>query len=136
MVEYGSITAALAILVSSLGGVLGSVGALPATDARATALVATAARSQHVSGPQARAAYASAPYRKPVLRYLYALAWVTAAADRAKCNAQLLLGPDPREAAVAAIKQKAKLLARLRAAHITVSQAATAIGRGTRDGCA
>jgi hypothetical protein len=64
------------------------------------------------------------------------MAWVSAASDRAKCQAQLLLGPDPKLAAAAAIKRSPKFLARLRAAHLTVSQASTAIGRGTRDGCA
>jgi hypothetical protein len=136
VVEYASITAALAILAGALSGAIGSVRALPATDGGATPLVLAAARSRHVSGSEARAAYAKAPYRKPVLRYLYSVAWVAAASDRAKCEAQLLLGPDPREVASAAIRQAPKLLTRLRAAHITVSQAATAIGRGTRDGCA
>jgi hypothetical protein len=136
MVEYASITAALAILVSSLGGAIGAVGALPATNAKATELVASTARSQRVSGAEAEAAYEKAPYRKTALRYLYAVAWVAAAKDRAKCRAQLLLGPDPREAAAAAIRHEPRLLTRLRAAHLTVGQAATAMGRGTKEGCA
>jgi hypothetical protein len=136
MVEYASITAALAILASSLAGAIGAAGALPATNAKATALVASAARSQRVSGAEARAAYEKAPYRKTALRYLYAVSWVAAAKDRAKCQAQLLLGPDPREAAAAAIRNEPRLLTRLRAAHLTVGQAATAMGRGTKDGCA
>jgi hypothetical protein len=135
VVEYASITAALAILATSLSGAIGSV-TLPSTDAKATALVASAARSSHVSGPAAKAAYDKAPYRKTSLRYLYAVAWVAAAKDRAKCQAQLLLGPDPRVAAAAAIRQTPRLLTRLRKAHVTVSQAATALGRGTEDGCA
>ncbi len=49
VVEYGSITAALAILVSSLAGVLGSVGAFPATDLKGAALVSTVARTHHLS---------------------------------------------------------------------------------------
>jgi len=136
VVEYASITAALAILASSLSGVVGSVGALPSNDLRATALISAAARSHQVSGSEARTAYARAPYRKPVLRYLYAVAWVGAASDRAACTTALLLGPEPREAATQALRHSPKLLARLRAARLTVSQAATAIGRGTTDGCA
>jgi hypothetical protein len=135
VVEYGSITAALAILVTSLSGVLSSVGTLPTGDLKATALVSAAARSQRVSGPEARAAYAKAPYRKPVLRYLYAVGWVGAARDRAKCRAALLLGPKPSDAAAQALRRTPRLLARLRAAHLTVSQGATAIGRGFSDGC-
>ena len=133
MVEYGGIVAAMAVLAASLSAALGS---LPATSVKASAGVAAFARSQHVPGPEARAAYEKAPYRKPSLKYLYAVSWVVAAKDRAKCQAQLLLGPDPRVAAATAIRHSAKLLARVRAAHLTVSQAATAIGRGTTDGCA
>jgi hypothetical protein len=133
MGEYGGITAALAVLVVSLSGALGS---LPSTNAKAVAGVATFARSNHISGAEAKAAYEKAPYRKPSLRYLYAIAWVAAAKDRARCQAQLLLGPDPRAAAAAVIRRNPKLMARLRRVHLTVSQAATAIGRGTKDGCA
>ena len=135
VVEYGSITAALAILATALSGAIGGVGTLPATNAKATALIASAAHAQHVSGSEARTAYEKAPYSKAALRYLYAVAWVAVAKDRPKCRGQLLLGPDPRDAAAAAIRQTPKLLARLRAAHLTVGQAATAIGRGTEDGC-
>ena len=110
-------------------------GALPSLDSKATALVTTAAQSKHISGAEARAAYAKAPYRKPVLRYLYAMAWVSAVGSHGKCHAQLLLGPDPKVAAAAAIRRSPKFLARLRAAHVTVSQASTALGRGMADGC-
>ncbi len=136
MVEYASITAALAVLVASLSGLVGSMGALPSNDLRAIALVSAAARSHHVSGSEARVAYAKAPYRKPVLRYLYAVGWVSAASDHAACTAAELLGPDPREAVGAALRRTPKLLARLRAARVTVSQAATALARGSHDGCA
>jgi hypothetical protein len=136
VVEYGGITASLAVLVVSLAAALGAAGSLPAIDAKALTLVSVTAKSKHVSGPEARAAYAGAPYRRPALRYLYATAWVSAASDRARCQAQLLLGPDPKRAAAAALRRSPKLLARLRTAHVTVSQAATALGRGTRDGCA
>lgn len=135
VVEYATITAALAILASSLGGVVGSVRTLPSNEAAAAALVSAAARSHHVSGPDARTAFARAPYRRPVLRYLYAVGWVGAASDRAACRAGLLLGPKPTEAAAQALRRATKLVARLRAARVTVGQAATAIGRGTADGC-
>ncbi len=136
VVEYGTITAALALLVSSLSGLAGSIASLPTNDAKATALVTVAAKKQHVGGAAAREAYAKAPYRKPVLRYVYALGWVGSARDRARCAAEQLLGPKPRDAALAAIKERPKLVTRLRAAHVTVSQAATALARGTTDGCA
>ena len=134
MGEYGGVTAALAVLVVSLTTAFAG-GALPSLDSKATALVTTAATSKHVSGADARAAYAKAPYRKPVLRYLYAMAWVSAVGSHGKCHAQLLLGPDPKVAAATAIRRSPKFLARLRAAHVTVSQASTALGRGMADGC-
>jgi hypothetical protein len=133
MGEYGGITAALAVLVVSLTTALGS---LPAADGDALNGVVTFAHTQHVSGQAAKAAYEKAPYRKASMRYLYAVAWVAAAKDRTKCQARLLLGPDPRVAAATAVRHSPRLLARLRAVHLTVSQAATAIGRGTTDGCA
>jgi hypothetical protein len=134
VVEYAAITAALAILASSVGGVLNSV--VPVTDLKAAQQVSSVARSHHVAGPRARAAYEHAPYRKPALRYLYAVGWVGAASNLGQCKAAQLLGPDPRDAAAQAIEASPKTLAALRAAHVTVAQAATAIGRGTTDGCA
>ena len=133
--EYGGIVAALATLVVSLTTAFASVGALPALDSKATAAVAAAAKAKHVSGAEARAAYAKAPYRKPVLRYLYAMSWVGAASDKASATPRSCSAPIRRSAAAAAIRRSPKLLARLRAAHVTVSQASTAIGRGMVDGC-
>ena len=71
MVEYASITAVLAVLVSAIGGTL----SLPATNLKGTALVATLAGNQGVRGAEARAAYARAPFRRPALRYLYVVGW-------------------------------------------------------------
>jgi hypothetical protein len=132
-VEYATVTAALAMLASSLSGALGSV--LPSSDVKAASLVSAAARSHHVSGARARTAYAKAPYRKPALRYLYAVGWVGAASNLASCRAGQVLGPDPGAAAAEALRGSPKSLAALRAAHVTVGQAAAAIGRGTTDGC-
>ena len=131
MVEYASITAALAVLASAIGGTLG----LPATNVKGTALVSTLAAKQGVRGADARAAYARAPFRRPALRYLYTVGWVSALKDRTACRAAVLLGPVPKDATAQLLRRSPKVLARLRAAHVTVSQAATAIGRGTVDGC-
>jgi hypothetical protein len=133
MGEYGGVVAVVVVMIASFTAALGSI---PVTDGTAIVHVAAFARSQHVSGTDARAAYEKAPYRKPSLRYLYSVAWVAAAKDRSKCEARLMFGPDPRVVAASAIKHSQKLLARLRAARLTVSQAASAIGRGTTDGCA
>jgi hypothetical protein len=133
VLEYAGITAAIAILVSSLNGVVGS--ALPSSDLKAAALVTAAAQSHHVSGSQARAAYAKAAFPKPALRYLYAVGWIGSASAPAACKAAQVLGPDPSVAAAQALRGSPRVLGLLRAAHVTVNQAAAAIGRGTTDGC-
>ena len=135
MGEYGGIAAAMATLVASLTVAFTAGYSLPTIDAKATSAVTAAATKKHVSGAEAKAAYANAPFRKPVLRYLYAMAWVSAASDKTKCHAQLLLGGDPKAAAAAAIKRSPKMVARVKAAHITISQASTALARGLTDGC-
>jgi hypothetical protein len=133
MVEYASITAALSILGSSLSGALGS--ALPSSFAKGAAVVTAVARSHHISATSARGAYGKAPYRRPELRYLYAVGWVSSASDLAKCRAAELLGPDPKSAAEQALQKSPKMLALLQRAHVTVAQAAAALGRGVTDGC-
>jgi hypothetical protein len=134
VVEYATITAALASLVSSLSLVLGSTtAALNSTNA--AVLVSSAARTYHVSGTEAHTAYGHAPYRKPGLRYLYTLGWVGADSNLAACKAALVLGPDPSAAAAQALRGNPKLLTRLQASGITVTQAAAAIAHGYADGC-
>src|SRR5947207_3655651 len=101
MIEYATVTAALAMLASSLSGALGSV--LPSSDVKAASAVATIARSHHLSAPAARAAYEKAPYGRPALRYLYAVGWVGSASDLSSCKAAQVLGPDPAVAAAQAL---------------------------------
>lgn len=133
MVEYASITAALTIFVTSLSGTFAS--GLSSNTTKSAGLVAAFARSHHVSAPQARAAYAAAPYTKPALRYLYAVGWVGAASNLTTCKVAQVLGPDPSVAAAQALQGSPKALALLHSAHVSVSQAASAIGHGSTDGC-
>ena len=133
MAEYAGVTAKLLILFSSLTGVFGS--ALPSTSLKAASLVSAVARSSDVSGPQAYRAYAKASYPKPALRYLYAAGWIDADSHLATCKAALLFGPDPSVGAATALQGYPKFLAQLRTKHITISEAATALGRGLTDGC-
>lgn len=133
VVEYAAVTAALTLLVSSLTGAFAS--GLSGSNLKTAALVSTIARSHQVSGPQARAAYAAAPYSKRALRYLYAVGWVGSASSHGTCKANQLLGPAPSVAAAQGLQGSAAALAALRAAHISVSQAAAAVGRGATDGC-
>jgi hypothetical protein len=61
--------------------------------------------------------------------------WVSSASALSSCKAAQVLGPDPTVAAAHALRGSAKTLAMLRAAHVSVGQAAAPIGRGTTDGC-
>ena len=134
MVEYASLTAALAGLFASLSVVIGAAR-LPASAVDATALVAAAARSNHVSSSQAHGAFAGAPYARPALRYLYSVGWVWAAANAGTCKAALLLGAKPSQAAAQAFAQAPNLVERLRSSRISLPEAATAVGQGITAGC-
>ena len=133
MGEYAAVTAAISLLGSSLTGAYSS--ALRSNDARTATLVASVARTHHLSASEARAAYRHAPYGRPALRYLYALGWLSAASNLSFCKVEQALGGDPAAATAQSLRSSPKIVAVLRSAHLTVSDAAAAIGRGTTDGC-
>jgi len=132
--EYAVLTSSLAALISSLSIVAHSIQ-IPLTSAGAQAMAASTARSHGVAGSEGKAAYASAPFKGPALRYLYSVGWVGAASNVPACKAALLLAGDPHAGVVQALQQSPTLLARIRRAHVTETQAAAAIGRGFQDGC-
>jgi hypothetical protein len=134
MAEYATLIGSLAALFSSLSLVAHSIS-VPLTSVGGATMAAATAQSHGVSGPEGKAAYAKAPFRKPGLRYLYSVGWVGAASNIPACKAALLLGGNPEPAAAQALQNSPALLAKLRAARITPTQAATAIGRGFQDGC-
>ena len=83
MVEFGSVTAALSLLATSLGGLQARIlQQLAGSDAAAIHQAVIAAQASHVSSAGARAAYTRAPYHKPTLRYLYATGWVAGTKHR------------------------------------------------------
>lgn len=133
MVEYASVVSAISFFVASLSGAYGSL--LPSTATKATAGAAGIARAHNVSGGQAKAAYAKAPFKRPALRYLYAVGFVGSASNLAACKAAQVLGPDPTVAATQSLEASPKALATLRASHVTIAEAASAIGKGTTAGC-
>ena len=136
MVEYGSLTSALAVLASALAGLLSiPVGSLPATDGKATVLVTATAAKQHVDAAKARSVYRRAPYGKPFLQYLYTVGWMSRSRSRAWCAVDRAAGADPVDDAAKQIRSSQKLLARLRVAHVTVPAAASAIGKGVALAC-
>ena len=134
MGEYAAVTAAISLLGSSLSGVYAS--ALRSNDVKTAGLVASLARTHHLSATEARTAYKHAPYGRPALRYLYALGWLSAASNLSFCKLEQALGGDPATATAQSLRGSPKIVAVLRSAHVTVSEAAAAIGRGTTDGCA
>ncbi len=134
MVEYASLTAALAGLFASLSVAIGP-GRLPANDLSAAALVSAAARSSHVSSSQARGAFEAGPYHTPALRYLYSVGWVWADSNATTCKAALLFGAQPSDAAAQAFQQAPKLVERLRTDRISLTRAAAAVGQGISAGC-
>jgi len=136
MIEYGSLTSALAVLASALAGLVSvPVASLPATDGKATVLVTATAAKQHVDAAKARSVYRRAPYGKPFLRYLYTVGWMSGSRNRAWCAFDLATGADPADDAAKQIRSNKKLLTRLRGAHITVAAAASAVGKGTASAC-
>jgi hypothetical protein len=132
--EYATLASSLAALFSSLSIVAHSIS-LPFTTVAGQAMAATTARSHGVSGAAGKAAYTGAPFQKPGLRYLYSVGWVGAASNIPTCEAALLLAGSPIPPAAKALQNSPALLTRLRSAHISVTQASTAIGRGFQDGC-
>ena len=135
IVEYASVVAALSILVSTLGGLFGQVGALPVKEGTAISTVNAAARAQKVSGAGARAAYRKAPYTKPVLKYLYAVGWIGGKKSPASCLFAKTDAGGTEQEALAEIRKNPKLVRALRRAHVGLRAASTALVRGIASAC-
>ena len=136
MVEFGTLTSALAVLASALAGLVsGPVAALPVTDGKATVLITATAGAQHVDAAKARSVYRRAPYGKPFLRYLYTVGWMSGSRSTAWCAFDKATGADPARDAGKQIRSNKKLLARLRGGHIPVAAATSAVGKGVASAC-
>lgn len=137
IVEYAGVLAAISLLAATLTGAYGhNVTAVFASDAVGVAAVAKAAKSQKVSVKRAKAAYKRAPYRKPALKYLYAIGWVGGTKNRAQCGLTLI-GQDAAKAqAVREIRSNGKLMRQLRRRALSAKVAATALVKGVVSACA
>jgi len=135
IVEYASIVAAMSILVSTLGGLFGQVGALPTKEGAAISTVNAAARAQKVSGAEARAAYRKAPYAKPVLKYLFAVGWIGGKKSPASCLFAKTDAGGTEQEAFSEIRKNPKLVRALRRAHVGLKQAATVLTAGIASAC-
>lgn len=132
LVEYASVVAAMAVLVSTITG---SLAALPTSTNAALSAVTAGARAQKVPPAQARAAYKRAPYKKPVLKYLYAAGWIGGKKSPLSCLFARVQRDDTEREARRELSRNAKLVRQLRRARVSVSQAATTLVAGIASAC-
>jgi hypothetical protein len=136
MVEYASLTAALALLTATLAGSLGhSAVQVPAHDAAALQLVASNARTQKAPVAQARSAYRKAPYSKPALKYVFAVGWISGVKNRASCLFTRVSPKSAEKEATSEIRRNGKVTAKLRSRGVSTTQASSALVRGIVSAC-
>ena len=136
-VEYAGILAAVSLMAITLTGAYGNnVSAVFASSSVGIAAVAKAAKAQKISPAGAKKAYTRAPYKKPALRYLYALGWIGGTKHPGQCGLTLLGEGAARDAAANEIRGNAKLVGQLRRRGISVSAAANAVTKGVVSACA
>ena len=136
-VEYAGILAAVSLMAITLTGAYGkSISAVFTTSGAGVAAVAKAAKAQKVSPAGAKTAYNRAPYRKPVLKYLYALGWIGGTKNPGQCGLTLLGQDAAKDQAAREMRAKAKLVAQLKRRSVTVSAAAGAVTAGVVSACA
>lgn len=132
MVEYIIVTSAVALVALSLGG---QVASLPSSNAAAVKLVISGAKAQEVPVGGAKAAYARAPYKKPVLRYLYAAGWISGKKHWTSCRVTLISPRTSEERATGEIQRQRKLKAQLQKLGVTPRIAAAALVKGVVSAC-
>ncbi|HET8969280.1 MAG TPA: hypothetical protein VFN06_07625 [Gaiellaceae bacterium] len=136
-VEYAGILAAVALMAATLTGAYGkTVTAVFTSSTAGVASVVEAAKAQKVSTTGAKTAYARAPYKKPALKYLYALGWIGGTKNPGQCGLTLLGQDAAKEQAARDMRSNTKLLTQLKRRSISVSAAATAVTKGVVSACA
>lgn len=137
IVEYAGILAAVSLLAATLTGAYGqNVAAVFASSGASIAAVAKAAKKEGVSTAGAKAAFKRAPYRKPALKYLYAVGWIGGTKNIGQCGLALL-GTDATKAyTTKEIRKNPKLLAQLKKRGIIAKTAAAAVVDGVVSACA
>jgi hypothetical protein len=137
VVEYAGILAAVSLMAITLTGAYGkNVEAVFNSSTVGITAVGKAAKAQKVSSAGAKAAYRRAPYRKPALKYLYALGWIGGTKNPGQCGLTLL-GQDAAKAQAARdMRSNSKLVAQLKKRSVSVSAAATALTKGVVSACA
>jgi hypothetical protein len=136
-VEYAGILSAIALLSVTLTGAYSkSITAVFTTSSAGVAAVAKAAKAHKVAPAGAKAAYNRAPYRKPVLKYLYALGWIGGTKNHGQCGLTLLGQDAAKDQAAREMRANAKMVAQLKRRSVTVSAAAGALTAGVVSACA
>jgi hypothetical protein len=135
-VEYAGILAAVSLMAITLTGAYGkNVSAVFSSNSAGIAAVAKAAKAQKISPAGAKSAYTHAPYKKPALRYLYALGWIGGTRNHGQCGLTLLSPDAARDVATSQIRGNAKLKAQLKRRGISAVAAATAVTKGVVSAC-
>lgn len=136
MVEYASVTSAVALIAVALAGFQAKIVAtLPTSTATAVSLAAKTATAQGVAPAGAREAVRRAPYRKPALKYLYAAGWVVGTKKQVACHLAALAPDTSARYAAEALRRDAKARARLSALGITVATASRVVTTGISSAC-
>jgi hypothetical protein len=136
VVEFASLLAALSMLGTSLGGLQARIlEQLAGSDSVAVQQAVRGAREAHAPPAGARAAYARAPYRRPALRYVYAIGWVAGTKHRSSCVLASLDVEGSTSLAIKAIRKLPATMRQLRRLHLTAVQAANAFTRGYVSAC-
>ena len=136
-VEYAGILAAVSLMAITLTGAYGkSISAVFTTSGAGVAAVAKAAKAEKVSPAGAKTAYNRAPYKKPVLKYLYAMGWIGGTKNAGQCGLTLLGQDAAKEQAAREMRANTKLVAQLKKRSVSVSAAANAVTRGVVSACA
>jgi hypothetical protein len=136
-VEYAGILAAVTLMAVTLTGAYGkNVSAVFSSSSVGITAVSKAAKAQKVAPAGAKSAYRRAPYKKPALRYLYALGWIGGTKNPGQCGLTLLGEGAAREQAAREMRLNRKLVTQLKRRAISVSAAATAVTKGVVSACA
>jgi hypothetical protein len=137
IVEYAGILAAVSLMAATLTGAYGqTVTAVFASSGAGVAAVGKAAHAQKVSASGAKAAYKRAPYKKPALKYLYALGWIGGTKNAGACGLTLLGPGAARDEAARQMRSNGKLVSQLKRRAISVTAAANALTKGVVSACA
>ena len=137
IVEYAGLVSAFALLAATLSGSYGqNVAAVFASGGAGISAVGKAAHSEKVSSSEAKAAYKRAPYKKPALKYLYAMGWIGGIKNPGQCGLTLLGQDAAKMQTEQQIRSNAKLRTQLRKRAVSVTAAASALVKGVVSACA